>query len=230
MCACVLCIVYCVYCVFASYHQSDVQSSINPSHPSTLTSWVHKAPKHFMLLLPFSTTCLDLEVGIPSSTSCLLSWPEWINVLHDFIFCISMSIIFFQSQRSLGYIWGLCVTQARSQHRGFLTPKYNLLRESTPPTLQIPLTVLDPAGRWTTFISDRAFETWSVSCGCTTLAKFWEPYSKKAWQCRINSFSRAPWMCSNWIHLLWCLRSLHLSNHIHKISRKPESEPETHFP
>ena len=59
VCACVLCIVYCVYCVFASYHQSDVQSSINPSHPSTLTSWVHKAQKHYMLLLPFSTTGLD---------------------------------------------------------------------------------------------------------------------------------------------------------------------------
>ena len=69
-------LIFCVYCIIASYYQSDVLSGIYPSHPTTLTSWVHKAQKHFMLLLPFSTTCLDLEVGIPSSFSCLLSWPE----------------------------------------------------------------------------------------------------------------------------------------------------------
>ena len=146
VCACVLCIVYCVYCVFASYHQSDVQSSINPSHPSTLTSWVHKAPKHFMLLLPFSTTCLDLEVGIPSSFSCLLSWPEHHEI--DTFSRAKWVLAIFEA-----FVWH----KHDPQHRGFLTPEYNLLRESTPPTLQIPLTVLDPAGRWTTFISDRAF-------------------------------------------------------------------------
>ena len=81
-----------VYYIIASYYQSEVRG-IHPSHPTTLISWVHKAQKHFMLPPPFSTTCLDMEVGIPSSLSGLLSWPEWLHVLNDFIFCISLSMM-----------------------------------------------------------------------------------------------------------------------------------------